>query len=196
MNALRVFNAQQIDPTVFPEGLSIVTNVPVYALGDLNISSTPNGSPWVPFMIGGDAMFHLSNVWQDSNAGWQYFEDSYHGTSTWRTANTTTYNYSAMAGWIPSHNGARGTVFHNFNGYNERWAVDANWGVSIPQFINASNVIGWASVYMDNGRSSGPPQYTPPQRQWQFDTNYEVFMNQPPGAPVFDVAAIKRFERN
>ena len=195
VTAVRVFNAANIDRTVFPEGLSIVSNLPMYALGDLNVSSTPGGTPWVPFMIGGDSLHHLSNNWQDASGAWHLFnDDGYVGHLASRRATPTTYNAAAMAGWVPSFNGSGGTRFHNFNGYNERWTT-AGWS-SIAQNINASNVIGWASVYMRNNRSSGYPQYMPPQRAWAFDTNFRIYANQPPGAPVFDVAAVKSFERN
>lgn len=195
VTAVRVINGRDLDPEHFPRGLTVATNLPIYVVGDMNTKSVPedgavlpqpSGSrTWIPLLLAGDVMYHASNAWQDSASPWSIRSAAYQ-----RQATETTYNISELIGWVPSAGGTGGTRFHNLQGFQERWgAVDHN--------INGSVAIGWKAVYYRNNRTSGGGfAYSPPRRNWTFDTNYRLFSNQPPGTPTFDVAATKKFSRD
>jgi len=194
ITGVRVMNGRNLNSSVFKKGLSIITNMPVYVLGDMNNDSTPfsdetlpaSGSgEWIPLLIGGDVMYHMSNAWVDNRANWATYS-----RENDRRAIVTTFNIAELIGWVPSHGGVGGTRFHNLQGYLEDWG-------GVNHNINGSVAIGWKAVVNRNNRTSGGAYaYTPPYRNWSFDTNYQYFVNQPPGTPTFDVAATRKFKRD
>lgn len=195
VNAVRVMNGRNLDAEIFARGLTIATNLPVFVLGDMNTDSQPGNGivipqesgarTWIPFLIAGDVMYHVSNNWRDTTSPWSVRTYYSH-----RNATTTTYNIAELIGWVPSKGGVGGTRFHNLQGFQERWA-------GVNHYINGAVTIGWHAVYHRNNRTSGGRwAYSPPYRRWTFDTNYRLFSNQPPGTPTFDVAATKSFKRD
>jgi hypothetical protein len=164
-------------------GLTIATNLPVYVLGDANASSAPGSAPWVPFLIAGDVVTLLSNAWNDDQVSWNS------ALSTARIGDTTTMNIEILAGWTPTTATAYSGGLHNFPRFLEDWQ-------SKPLNIKGSLVVGWSAVYARWPASCcDAVTYRPPTRAWGFDTNLNSILNQPPGAPLFDVQATLRWKR-
>lgn len=206
--AVRVFNARNIDqmatasggqPALSTQaqglltrappvkGLSIISNLPMYVMGDVNLASDPANlattAPWVPMLVAGDLVTLLSNNWTDNLARWSVTM----GTN--RPATTTTYNMEMLAGWLPSTTTAFSGGLHNFPRFMETWS-------NVPARIRGSLVVGWAAVFAQWKRECcGTTSYQAPNRDWGFDKHLESILNQPPGAPLYDVQSTRRWKR-
>lgn len=196
-NAVRVFNGARLDETVLPKGLTISTNLPVYLLGEMNTASqvTPSDAePWQPFLVTGDMAFVLSNAWSDETAGWH---TNLSDTFNRRLAIQTQYNMQVLAGWTPSSNENYSGGANNYMRYLECWrGLDG----SVPAHaLRGSFVMAFNSVYVRSARGSDlnfPQAYCAPIRDWAFDQHLDQISNQPPGAPLFEVTAIRKWERD
>jgi hypothetical protein len=214
VNAVRVINAKTINPNLFPRGLTIATNGPLYTLGDVNSDSlrsdnepetprldSPSGR-WVPLMLAGDAITMLSNGWPRD----------YHADHAWggcqaatctgtpgdvrevRTcanhpaddATATRVAAAIVAGQVDTASTWGGGI-NNFPRFLECWT-------DVPHVIVGSLVIGFRSVYQRQPYHLY--SYRPPDRDWGFDRNLESPARQPPGTPMFFVQAIERWERD
>jgi hypothetical protein len=209
INAVRVYNASSIAPAILPDGLSIVTNGPMYVLGDVNTSSLVAGSPdpvpgtpriidasgpWVPMLLAGDAVTLLSTNWQDQ-IGDRAFGSatplpqittcSTNAASAAFTAGPTTVISAILAGHVETGSTIGGGI-NNFPRFLECWS-------GVRSRIIGSMVIGFRSVYQ-RSRFHGF-SYRPPNRDWSFDTNFANPTFQPPGTPLFDVQATRRWRR-
>ena len=72
-NVVRVINGASLSAATFPKGVSIVSNLPVYIMGDFNTSSvttTSTSAPWVSSLIAADRLTALSNNWSDKLSRW------------------------------------------------------------------------------------------------------------------------------
>ena len=187
-----------------PKGISIISNLPVYVVGDVNITSDAwdnpaNNRPWVPVLIGGDVVHPLSNFWNDTNARWALSN----GQQA-RPAMVTRYYMEMLSGWGMSVAAGPSGGVHNFPRALENWSNEftpsckgtADFTDACPAIIRGSLVIGHHRVYTswrfredDIGRS-------PPRRDWGFDDHLLDLEKQPPGAPLFDVAAVKQWSRH
>jgi len=197
--ALRIYNARNVNNAVdsrpdltgatgmLPHGLTIATNLPVYVVGDVNLGSDPNNlastSPWVPVLVAGDVVHIFSNAWNDKNARWS---KTMNGNDV---ATPTKLRFEMLSGWNPSTNtaGQDSGGLQNFPRFVENWS-----GIALE--IRGSLVVGWASVYNRAPWGSGAV-FDPPNRDWGFDRHLEQLVNQPPGAPLFDVAAVRQWKR-
>ena len=210
-NALRIYNARNVNfagsgtPAIaagqVAEGLTIMTNLPFYVLGDANESSaardpaanqTGAPAPWTPVAFGGDQAHLLSNNWDDANAPW--------GTSATtniagRCPVATTYNIAMLTGNTRSENGNYDGGLINLPRFLEDWRGDVCSGGQIPAIFTGSFVIAHAPVYAKHVRAGPGDAYTRPIRDWAFDSHFDLINNQPPGTPVFDVGAIRRWSR-
>jgi len=218
--AVRVFNARNInlefaanrpdlDETTWPagrlplrngpgrDGLTIATNITTYLMGDTNLSS-PEALPaagvaqhWVPFLVAGDVVHLLSNAWDDSRSRW----DTPYGTGLTgplhRIAEPTTYHFEMLSGWAATADEPDkfSGGLHNFPRFQEDWN-------GIKALIRGSLVAGWYPVQTrwpwtccDNR------DYRAPNRDWGFDEHLNNILNQPPGAPLYDVQATRRWKR-
>ena len=172
-------------------GLTIASENPVYVQGDYNsgMTSDPNAvpsnnggnaanadSPTVsgytrkPAAIIADAVMLLSNNWSDSNANQSLSN---------RTASNTTYNMAILAGFMPS--GYQPTVGAQY-GYS-------GGAINFPRFLE-----NWDNKYCTyfgsmvelfpsktfTGEWDTGVIYRPPDRQFNFDTNYRTVP--PPGS--------------
>jgi hypothetical protein len=204
VNAVRVINAEKIDPDVFPRGLTIATNGPLYTLGNVNTNSlTPGGVPdtaridspsgkWVPLMLAGDAMTILSTNWTDRTT------NALGVDRTWGTpprqvtacpvpdAGPTTIVAAIVAGHVDTATTWGGGI-NNFPRFVECWN-------GVPNRIIGSLVIGYRSVYQRQRYHLF--SYRPPDRLWSFDTNLASPARQPPGTPNFFVQAVERWRRD
>jgi hypothetical protein len=168
------------------KGLSIVTNLPTYVLGDVNLGSSPTDfsqtSQWSPMLIAGDLVSLQSNNWNDANARWST-------NLTVRDAAETTYNMQMLAGWLPTTSSESSGGLHNFPRFIEDWD-----GVFC--HIKGSLVVGWHAVFAQWARHCcDDVSYQPPNRDWGFDRHLESILNQPPGAPLYDVQSTRRWKR-
>lgn len=173
-NAIRIINAATINHTVFPRGLSIVTNLPVYTLGDMN-----TGTNWVPALVAGDAVTVLSKSWDDLNSRWAI-------TPSAPTATSTTQKIAVLAGDVPTSSASQGGGLHNFPRYIETWN-----GTGVTHSIVGSMIIGFRSVF--HNQRWNYTYYGPPFRNWQFETNFNDTYFQPPGTPLYNVTATSRW---
>ena len=106
-----------------------------------------------------------------------------------RTATTTNYHMEMLAGWLPSTTTAFSGGLHNFPRFMEDWG-------GVPARIRGSLVVGWAAVYAQWPRECcGNTSYMAPNRDWGFDKHLESILNQPPGAPLYDVQSTRRWKR-
>ena len=214
VNAVRVFNGAKINPTapfpytghvtvpagMLPSGLSIVTNLPMFVLGEWNTdsdTSSATATPWTPTMVGGDVIFHLSNAWDDTNSHW--WDSASTSTSDIKdvhektqrvSASLTKYNMAVLAGWtVTDPTGAvHGGGVHNFTRYIEQWAGNTHW-------VRGSFLVGFAAVYTRSTVDFGWSAFGAPIRDWAYDRHFDSIANQPPGAPVYNVNAVKSWRR-
>jgi hypothetical protein len=206
INAVRVHNASTIDQAVLPRGLTIVTNGPMYVLGDVNTSSLVPGPPlapgvprmnnatgtWIPVLLAGDAVTLLSTAWRD-HIGDRAFgvapvqigtcSDPTKPGST--IASPTTVVAAILAGQVES-GATYGGGINNFPRFLECWT-------GVENRIIGSLVIGFRSVFQRSRFHL--LAYRPPNRLWSFDTNFANPAQQPPGTPLFDVQSTRRWKR-
>ena len=235
INALRIINARNINhnnsfaiPDLgagvlqLPDGLSIVSNLPVYLVGDANLSSDadnlaatksgaggPSDPAWFPLMVGGDTVTLVSNAWDDSNAGWATtaFRDGA-ATSNFnvnlnllngqRCPVSTQFNIQMLTGSTPTNSDNFGGGIINLPQFIELWQTFGNCsfiGPDIPAIIRGSLVNGFHRVHATGWGNPSDTVYGRPLRDWNFDYHLETLTNQPPGAPLFDVNAISRWSR-
>lgn len=182
-SAIRVHNAYTIDPTRFPKGLTIATNLPAYVLGDFNKNSSDNPSQWKPVLVAADAVTLLSSAWKDENSRWTVapeLDDRVPVTTRWNTA--------LLTGDVSTSTTAWGGGINNFPRFMEKWPGTS----TAPAIIYGSFVMGFRSVFQRDPWAYGEV-YSFPQRDWFYETNFEVITNQPPGTPVYNIKATRRW---
>ena len=202
INAVRVHNASAINPSVLPRGLTIVTNGPMYVVGDVNTSSLSVSPPvprmnnptglWVPVLLAGDAVTLLSTAWRD-HVGDRAFgvgqvqittcNDAAKPASV--SAGPTTVVAAILAGQVES-GATHGGGINNFPRFLECWT-------GVDNRIIGSLVIGFRSVFQR--AQFHLLAYRPPNRLWSFDTNFANPAQHPPGSPLFDVQSTRRWKR-
>jgi hypothetical protein len=172
-------------------GLTVASENPVYVQGDYNTGTTTsstavpsnNGgnvnntdSPTVsgytrkPAAVIADAVMLLSNSWSDSNAN---------KTLTNRVAAHTTYNMAILSGFMPSgYQPTTGAQYGysggaiNFPRFLEDWTNQSctYYGSMVELFQSKTFTGEWDTGVI----------YRPPNRQFNFDTNYRTVP--PPGS--------------
>ena len=175
--AIRVVNGDVLPK----DGLTLVTDNPLYIQGDWNTGANPpsnantpdptqpigSGYSWRPSAIIADAITVLSNSWQDSNAS--------KGLNQ-RTASNTTINAALVAGNVPS--GSKGNNYsgggENFVRFLEDWTGKnfTYYGSMLQLYASALGVGTWGKANV----------YSPGQLKWYFDDNFTL--NSPPGTAV------------
>ncbi len=164
-------------------GMTLVSEVPVYVKGDFNTGLQPADSSEygdedvakkIPCSIMTDALNLLSNNWDDAT---DQSKIDNHGTEP--GAAPTTYNMAYITGnqvTDPSQ-GRQG-----YNGGLENLPrFHENWGSSNPCRIRGSFVNLWESEY-GTGRWYDAV-YSPPTRDWNFDSDFFDFNKLPPFTP-------------
>jgi hypothetical protein len=173
--AIRIKNGSKIPAA----GLTIASNNPVYVQGDFNTGGTPpsdSGNPSdattpqvsgytrAPASILADAMNILSNSWSDSNSG------------TMPAATNTTVNAGIIAGIVPTApvvgDGSYSGGAENFPRFLEDWssATLTYYGSMVELYQSKQSIGEWGKANV----------YSPPKRQWYFDTNFQTKL--PPGS--------------
>lgn len=179
-------------------GLSIVTERPMYILGDYNTSV------WRPAALMADAVTFLSNPPNaamlnaapaasgsrcSASVGWC---DVMQQNMAQRTARTATVNAAILAGHSPTpcdyaRSGcsapAYGGGLENFPRFLENWnaVVFRYTGSLVSLYTNRFSTGLWGNTTNVGYASAG--YYTPPTRQWSFDVNFRFPDRLPPGTP-------------
>lgn len=175
-NAVRVINGSTLTTARLPKGISIITNLPAYLVGNFNTNSdtsAANAAPWVPSLVGGDKVILISNNWSDTRSRWDQLMSASH-----RVANRTTYNVALLT--EPSQ---------TLTSLLEDWT-------NIDLTVNGSMVYGYNAVYaLHDNWCCGDQTYDPPDRNFNFDPHFGLINNQPPGTPVFPVSAVSMWTK-
>ncbi|MGB2661920.1 MAG: hypothetical protein WBD04_06010 [Candidatus Omnitrophota bacterium] len=155
---VRIKNGSTIDNA---GGLILVTNLPGYIQGDFNSVEKKSAA-----MIS-DAANFLSNNWDDVNS-----------TSDLggRAASGTTVNAAFIAGIGETVGGVYGGGLENYPRLHEGWE-----GITLT--IRGAFVSLWPSQIATGQWQWGEPQYTAPDRDWDFDTSFFDINNLPSYTP-------------
>ncbi|MGI8891415.1 MAG: hypothetical protein ACR2G0_11615 [Chthoniobacterales bacterium] len=161
-------------------GLTVASQNPVYIQGDYNTggSNPPSNSgdyskPQItgysrkPCAVVADAVNILSNAWNDANAA--------SGLSS-RVASNTTVNTAIVSGIVPSSSNDYSGGAENFPRFLESWSGKSltYYGSMVELYPSRQSIGRWGSGNV----------YNPPNRQWFFDQNLQIYT--PPGSlPVF-----------
>jgi hypothetical protein len=156
--ALRIQNGSQLGAP-----LTIASENPVYVEGNFNSSNKK------PAAIMGDAVTFLSSAWNDANSSL--------GLGN-RTANNTTVNASIMTGNVETTSSNYSGGFENLPRFLEDWSGRPfNWTGSMVNMWTSRQATGeWNGSY-----------YSPPNRNWAYDTDLDDPANLPPETPVVRV---------
>jgi hypothetical protein len=160
-------------------GLTVVSDQAVYVQGDYNTT------PKIPAAVLADSFNPLSNYFYD--AGAQNFRDA----STLlnvssRPATSTIQNTAVMAGTDTTggqegsagQGGAYNGGLENYPRFHEDWTGDTYTYRGSFVSLNRPRRVSGAWVY-------GNPQYTAPNRNWDYDTSFNNAANLPPITPRF-----------
>lgn len=172
-------------------GITVASQNPVYIQGDYNTggSNPPSNSgdysqPQVsgytraPCAVIADAVNLLSNAWNDSNAS---------SSLSSRNASNTTVNTAIVSGVVPSVNNYYSGGAENFPRFLENWSGKTltYYGSMVELYQSRQSIGRWGSGNV----------YNPPNRQWFFDPNLQVYT--PPGSlPVFSYTKGRWFIAN
>ncbi|MGE0039565.1 MAG: hypothetical protein AB7H88_14355 [Vicinamibacterales bacterium] len=175
------------------DGLTIVSENPVYVQGDYNANSSGFGDPHAPAAIMADAVTLLSNTWnQARTVGGVTYQ---HGDTrslvfpyspgSRKAASTTWYRFATIAGkgrafpHISGNYQDYGTDggVHNFLRMLEDWDVTLNYRGSIASFYYNRQAV---SPY-----KCCTTVYGPPTRGYNFDTDFLDPLLLPPKTPMF-----------
>ncbi len=142
--------------------LSVISENPVYTQGDYN---TVNKQPAA---IMADAVTFLSNSWDDSKSAL---------AKSNRPASQTTVNASYLTGNVETTPSVYSGGFENLPRFLEDWGASGGkkfiWRGSAVNLWDARQAIGsWNGTY-----------YTPPKRDWAYDTMLDDPNKLPPGTP-------------
>jgi len=148
-------------------GLTIVSNGPVYVQGDYN--SSPSNPAYVkkPASIIADAVNLLSNSWTNTKGP----------SSGLPNASPTTYNFAMISGNQNTSGGNYNGGFENLPRFHENWT-----GVACR--IRGAFVNLWRSRIADGAWVYGGNKYTAPNRDWDYDTDFNDPAKLPPFTPL------------
>ncbi len=141
-------------------GLTVVSNDPVYLQGDYN---TVNKKPTAVIC---DSVNLLSNSWNDANSS---------SSLSARAATDITVNTAFIAGVDTTTSGNYNGGLENYPRLHENWT-----GKTLS--IRGSFVELWNSQIAQGAWQYGAPQYTAPNRNWDYDTDFNI-NNMPPFTP-------------
>jgi len=148
-------------------GLTVATLNPIYIKGDYN------SAVGAPAAIFADAINVLSSSWNDSNSN---------GALSSRKATATAINAAFFSGIVPTTTGQYSGGVENFPRFLEDWSggVTLTYTGSMVIMFDSEIALGkWS-------KSS----YSPPVRNWSFDTQFLDSTKLPPGTP--SVRTIRR----
>ncbi|MFN8391682.1 MAG: hypothetical protein U0136_15445 [Bdellovibrionota bacterium] len=172
----RVRNAAQLRATTagapIPVGMTLVSDQAAYLAGNYNSTNK------IPAAVMADSLNLLSNAWDLTDA-------SSNSALSSRIASNTTYNAAFLAGTDSTGGieGATGQSHGNYNGglenyprFHEDWSGKTMTyrgsfvSLNLPRHVNGT----WSAQ-----------SYSPPARDWNYDTSFNNAANLPPITPRF-----------
>jgi len=165
-NALRLTNGADLDSP-----LSVYSENPMYIQGDFNSIDKQ------PVALAADAITFLSNSWIDSTSTL---------SKEYRPASPTTVNASILTGNINTTSTTYNGGLENLPRFLEDWdGVNFTYRGSLINLWNSIQATGdWSEVY-----------YTPPNRDWAYDTDLDDPSKLPPGTPCLRVFQRTRWQQ-
>ncbi len=195
--------------TVLPQntkGFAFASENGVYVKGnynatDVNYHGTPtpakeflpqDTAEHIPASIAADAVTILSTAWKDSNS----FSSPYDLAG--RNADDTTIRFAMLAGDAisslnasPNQGGGNPRMnggVHNFKRFLEKWSDNyLNYSGSLINMFNSHNNNGAFKCCVK--------AYSPPARNWVFDTTFLDPNRLPPATPFFQSISLTGFQR-
>lgn len=142
--------------------LTVATDNPLYIEGDYNTVSKK------PSAVFTDALSILSNNWNDANSAMSL---------SYRVASNTTVNVSFLTGNTNSEDGNYSGGLENLPRFLENWSgkTFTYRGSMVDLWFSEQATGLWGSYY------------SPPNRDWAFDTDLLNPANLPPGTPVVNI---------
>jgi hypothetical protein len=231
INAVRIINARNIDvdgstdpaypdtagfPAIaggeLPRGLTVVTHLPLYVLGDVNMSShvkvtnpADAGYRWRPVLLAGDVVSLQSNAWSDASSRWHETVDCRvaGGTGTcaalptWpRTASRTNVHAQLIGGLAMTTPAALDNAGAVYSGGLELFLRPLeDWPGGQPLVFKGGMLVTHLPVFavdeprMVDGIASRPVVDS------DFDLHFTDPRNAAPGAPLFDVSVVRQWNR-
>ena len=182
---VRVENAKAIGTVngTVPKGLTIATNEPMYVQGDYN--NPVDTSKRVSASLLADSINVLSNSWSDLNKN-----TTTSVSDPKLKASNTTINAAFLAGIVPTSGAAYSGGLENYPRFHENWT-----GVTFTYSGSFAN-LGASRFGTASWSGSNPNIYTPPNRNWSFDTTFSNADKLPPLAPRFIYLRQLYFARN
>jgi hypothetical protein len=188
--ALKIVNGNKIQVPGWPVcpggvvcGLTIAAENPAYIQGDYNSNSAGGGfgDSYVAASVAADAVTLLSNQWDDVNSFAFPFDSSFRvATNTWYRAGIIAGKGASfpLPGYPTNGSNDFGTDggVHNFLRYIENWPTLNYHGSLLSLYYNRQAV----GLFR-----SGGGVYSPPNRQYDFDTNFLTPALLPPRTPMF-----------
>ena len=171
-----------------PQGKVVVNGV-------TTVAGTADGANHIPASIAGDAITILSNNWSDASS----FLYPFDAGSNKRKATETFTRFAMLSGDAkssfeasPNQGGTdprMGGGVHNFKRFLEDWgSVRLNYAGSLINLYYAHN---------NNGTfKSSTTVYSPPNRNWVFDSSFLDPARLPPGTPYFQYIQTTGFQRD
>jgi hypothetical protein len=156
---------QLVNGAVLPQGLTVVSQNPLYVQGNYNVGSATQ--PRQGAALIGDAINLLSNAWNGSKRP----------NSGLPSASDTTFNAAMIAGNMDSSVGSYNGGLENLPRFHENWTGRAC-------NIRGSLVNAWPSRFATAAWVYGGNRYQAPNRNWQYDTMFNNVANLPPFSPV------------
>lgn len=205
---VRVINGATLFGTI-NLGYAVASENGVYVLGNFNATgldaTAPNNpsppskylGPEVPASFSADSVAFLSREWNDAKSFRSPFR---HGTRVISSAATgeTTVRAALLTGdtrskldSLPNQGGGDASLsggVHNFIRFLENWgAVRVNYAGSLINLFNSR---------VNNGaHKNGGNTYSPPIRNWAFDTAFLDANRLPPGTPFFQFVQMTGFRQ-
>ena len=169
-----------LDPAVrlknginLPNPLTMATHYPLYVQGDYNKQA------WKPASFVGDAITILSNAWDDAEHQAQVVvKPNATGTEVYGAilaGHSATPCDHEDAGCAGGYTDFYGGGIENFPRFLEKWS-----GITL-KYVGA--LVSIHESVISNSTWNGT-YYSPPVRDWSFDTRFKNPANLPPGTPV------------
>lgn len=161
-----------------PTGITVVSDQAIYVQGDYN-----SGNPWQPAAIIADSINVLSNNWSAStNACRNDCQSDLSLSQATRNASNTTFNTAFLANVDrePPYNGG----LQNYPRMHENWCSGTLTyrgsfvSLGFPRHVNG--------VWTQNDSCAATVSwnmYTPPARNWDYDSRFNDAINLPPLTP-------------
>ncbi|MGB3057040.1 MAG: hypothetical protein WBC16_02655 [Candidatus Omnitrophota bacterium] len=156
---IRLVNGSKIESG--DVGFTVVSNNPVYIQGDFNNIEKK------PAAVICDAINFLSNNWDDANSA---------GSLSSRDATGTAINVAIISGIVPTAGVDYSGGLENLPRLHENWTGET-------LYIRGSFVVLWDSAFGVGLWAYGNDFYTAPNRDWDYDTDFNNSVNLPPFTP-------------